>query len=200
MISDSQKGKLGCASAFAGILLPVVGFALGYFVQGWQTGLWIALGLFALCWIISAVSFLTIKDPSWYHIMAPFFTGVAYNILPDAVPFALDDVTTLFLGSLVTLYLTYKKHGTFPWKMILPLGIATVYPIIGEFIPTRIDELLVNIVTILSILGPILGWNISSFTSSTPNSKARSSKVHASRKGSIIDVEATEVFSSEDKE
>ncbi len=52
---------------------------------------------------------------------------MAYNLLPEPTPFAVDDITTLLLGSLVTLFLTYKKHGRFPWKMIFPLALATFY-------------------------------------------------------------------------
>ena len=145
-MTDKTKKCLSGVCVLSMFILPPVGLAIGWIGWGFSTGAIVALIAFAVCFLLAAILWAIVKEPSWITVALPFLFGCAYTILPDCIPGPIDDALVFTAGALMTFALWIKKDPDTPRWIILPLLAASLYTLVGELIPGPVDELLVTLI------------------------------------------------------
>jgi hypothetical protein len=82
----------------------------------------------------------------------PYIFGAVFSLLPDTIPFSIDDAVTTSTGALFTYILALRKQSKTPKWIIIPLLAAGIYAVIGGFFPGPVDEFLVD------VFGLLIAW------------------------------------------
>jgi hypothetical protein len=113
--------------------------------NSWQAGVITALGGLLVFIGVAAVAFWRVRDLSWRSVALPYVVGMAYTLLPDAVPLLpADDMLMTGIMGLLSYVLALRKNPAAPKWPLIPLLGATVYPLLGSAVPLPIDELVVQ--------------------------------------------------------
>ncbi len=139
-----------CLSAFAFIsmlVLPVVGFLIGWI--GWEirTGIITASILFALFFLLGGIFLAIVGDLSCVSVSLPLVGATIYSILPNLLPSQIDDTVVMAAGTMLTFVLWLRKQPETPKWIIFPLLMASLYTLVGGLIPGPVDELIVTAIS-----------------------------------------------------
>ena len=113
-MSDGRKTCLGFAFLIMGLILAVVSVlagGVGEMVKffggdtqfGFQIGLYLAIGVFAVLFIAAFVMFVSIRDWAWL----PAILGGVYAVLPDLIIGPEDDIGAVLFGTVLSVLLNY---------------------------------------------------------------------------------------------
>ncbi len=154
-MSDKIKTFLALVFFTLGVTVPLIGVAtfvasaLGWIkVEPW-VGITIAIVTLLVFFAIGVALLTGVKDLSWLSVSLPFLFSMAYTILPDMIPFHLDDAAVMTAGAIFSAFLTIQKNPASPRWVILPLIGAAAYTLLGYTLPGPIDEMLVDILALL---------------------------------------------------
>lgn len=149
VLSDSSKACLSLFYFICAVILPVIGFLIGW--QGWnlKIGGYVALATFGIFIFFSGIFISIVQSPSWIMVAGPLIIGILYAAFPDPILGPFDDVAVNLGGALVTFMLWIKKQPSLPRWVIIPLLATGVYAAVGYFIPGPIDEIIVALIAIL---------------------------------------------------
>lgn len=147
MVTDGIKTRLSVLLYASMFVLPVVSLAIGWIAWDLRAGALAALITFAACFVLAGVFLATVKDLSWFAVGLPFTFGVIYAVSPDFTLGSLDDAVAMSAGALMTFGLWVRKQPDTPKWIVFPLMVSGLYTLIGDAIPTRVDELLVAIIS-----------------------------------------------------
>lgn len=142
-MGDTAKGCLAILCFFALLILPVLALAIGWIGWDFRTGAEAGGITAAACFLLIGGLLLSIRRPSWLAVALPFLMGLGYNILPDFMPGPLGDTVVLTGGSLLTFWLWLRRQPGGTWRILGPLLLAGLYPLLGTLIPGPLDELIV---------------------------------------------------------
>lgn len=148
-MSDRIKIIISVLFLTAALTLPVVGLVVGWNNWDIQTGLIIMLATFVLLFMVGGLILFSVKDLSWLPVFLPFLSGSLYSILPDFIPFAVDDAAVTTLGGLFSFALALRKDKNTPKWVLLPLLAAGIYTFFGGAIPGGLDEIIVDAAALL---------------------------------------------------
>jgi hypothetical protein len=148
LLTDSSKACLSLFYFACAIILPIIGFLIGW--QGWdiKTGGFVALATFGVFILFSGLFIAIVQSPSWVMVATPLIIGILYAAFPDPVLGPFDDVAMNLGGAVVTFMLWIKKQPNLPRWIILPLLATGVYAAAGYFIPGPLDEAIVALVAV----------------------------------------------------
>jgi len=142
-MSDRARAWMSLVFLVLALLLPLLGLVLGWWRADLKTGSLLALTIFAVNFLVSALMLVSIQHPQRWMVVLPFLLGVLYNVLPDFLPGGLDDAAVMLLCAFLTYVLALRRQPNMPRTPLIPLVIAGLYPLVGGFIPLPFDELLV---------------------------------------------------------
>jgi hypothetical protein len=138
------------------IILPAVGFLIGWIGWDIRTGILTALILFAVFFLLGGGFLAIVKNLSWFTVSLPLIGATIYTILPNFLPGPIDDTIVMTSGAMLTFTLWLRKQPETPKRIIFPLLMASLYTLVGSFIPGPVDELLVTaILSGVSIYGAV---------------------------------------------
>ncbi|MCA1954779.1 MAG: hypothetical protein LDL12_06470 [Anaerolinea sp.] len=146
MISDRSRTCLSAFFAGATLILPLVALAIGWLGWNFRTGAIAGLITFVVLFLVSGVLLATVRVPSWWTVFAPAVLGLFYTMLPDFIPSALDDAAVFTAGVLLSFTLWMRKQPETPRWVIIPMLAASLYALIGGFLPGPVDEMFVGLV------------------------------------------------------
>jgi|GEM_PF-1013337 len=144
---DSLKFRVGCLSTLLGFFIPLFLLFPLWFDSGWKTALTVCVITFGVLQTIAIISFALIRNLSWIGVATPFLLGVLYSLMPDLLIIPVDHTVVLAAGALFSYYLALRKIPGVPWWVLASMLGAAVYTLIGEIIPTPVDELLVGLIS-----------------------------------------------------
>jgi hypothetical protein len=143
---NTQSRTFGCLSAvfFAlSALLPIIALAIGWIGWDLQAGSIAGLITFVACFVIGSVLIVGAHPPVWLWVILPAAVGLLYSVV-DFIPLPFDDVLVAAAGLMVSMVMAWIQYGGLPRQFLIPLLGAAIYTIIGDVIPTPVDNLLVN--------------------------------------------------------
>lgn len=146
-MGDRIKVFFAVVLFIAALILPLVGFGIGWYYWDVESGFYLMAGVFLVLLILVGLILLRVKDLSWLTVSLPYLLSTGYTVT-DIVPLGVDDAIVTALGSLMTYVLALRKDPDTPRWIIVPLLGAAVYAFFGGFIPGGLDELIVNLVAI----------------------------------------------------
>jgi hypothetical protein len=157
-VTDKIRTRLSVLLGLSMFVLPIVALAIGWIGRDLRTGAIAALVTFAACFLSSGILLATVKDLSWIAVALPFSLAVAYVVLPGFLtPGPFDDAAVMAAGALMTFGLWVRKQPDTPKWIVFPLLVSGLYTLVGDFIPGRVDELLVAAIsTGAAIYGGVL--------------------------------------------
>jgi hypothetical protein len=149
VLPDSSKACLSLFYFACAVILPSIGFLIGW--QGWdmKTGGYVALATFGVFIFFSGIFISMVQSPSWVMVAGPLIIGILYAAFPDPILGPFDDVAVNLGGALITFMLWIKKQPSLPRWVIIPLLATGVYAAVGYFIPGPIDEIIVALIAIM---------------------------------------------------
>ena len=139
-----------CLSVFAFIsmlVLPVVGFLIGWIGWNIRTGILTASILFAVFFLLGGIFLAIVGDLSWVTVSLPLVGTTIYSILPNPLPSQIDDTVAMAAGAIFTFALWLRKQPESPKWIIFPLFMASLYTFVGGVIPGPVDELIVTAIS-----------------------------------------------------
>jgi hypothetical protein len=148
-MSDKAKTILAIIFFLAALTLPLIGLAVGWWRWEFKTGFLIMVITFVVFFLAGVISIWRVRDLSWLATSLPFLFGGLYTILPDVVPFQVDDAAATTAGALLSYGLALRKSDNTPKWVILPLLAAAVYAFFGGTFPGPLDEIIVDVVALL---------------------------------------------------
>lgn len=143
---DRKKGCLSGVFFMFAFTLPLVGLIAGWIGWGLKIGVVAAFGTFALFFILGGIMAIFIRKPSWFIASLPLIIGMWYSAF-NVIPLPFDDVLVACAGAILSFALYLKRYNAPKW-IVIPLLASGLYTLVGEFIPTPIDEFLVAIIGI----------------------------------------------------
>lgn len=138
--------KLGAAVLlFAlGMVAPLVtGLVVYARTDQVLTAVLAAGGLYLALIALVAVLFGTMKRYGWLAASTPLLLSALYALLPDLIPFPVDDGINMAVGAGVSFFLWLRKQPRIPKWIVIPLVAAVAYTWVGGLFPLPFDELLV---------------------------------------------------------
>ena len=129
------------------IILPPVGFLIGWIGWNIRTGIVVALIFFVIFFFLGSVFLVIVNNLSWFNVSLPLIGATIYTILPDFLPSPLDDTIVMTAGAMFTFTLWLRKQPETPKWIIFPLLMASLYTLVGGFILGPVDELFVTAIT-----------------------------------------------------
>lgn len=165
-MNDKLKTLFSCISLTVALVLPllvllvllIIGLVTKWAHYDWLTMGLITVGLFALFFLISVMFLFAQKHPSLFAILLPYIIGIVYMFLPLPLVGPFDVMAAYFLGGLFTFLLWRKRDKKIsPW-LLLVIACVSLYYLVGFFIPTPIDEVIVI------LIGTGIAWWIISRT------------------------------------
>ena len=144
------------------VLTPLVLFWISD-SYGWQVGIPSGFLVGITCVVISIVLFLKTdgvikKSISWGVVIAPVLFSLIYTLLPDCIPFiSADDAMVFLAGAMASLGLAMKKSPKVPTTVVYTILIGSGLTLLGFFIPSSLDELLVQLGTIFVAVKQVEG-------------------------------------------
>jgi len=148
-MSDRTKTILAVLFFIGALTLPIVGLVVGWWKWNPQTGIFIMAGTFLIMFVIGGLLLMKVKDLSWLTVSLPYIFGASYSLLPDLIPFSVDDAAATTAGALFSFALALRKKSDTPKWVFLPLVAAGIYAFFGGYIPGPVDELLVDVLAII---------------------------------------------------
>jgi len=154
-MSDKIKIFLALVSFTLGVTLPLVGVAAAIASWlGWiKTNPWLAVGAAVVTLFVFFFIGVTLlawtKDLTWLTVSLPYLFSMVYTLLPDFIPFSIDDAAAMSAGAIFSAFLAIRKNPDTPRWVILPLIGSAVYTFFGGALPGPIDEMLVDILALL---------------------------------------------------
>jgi len=141
---DIKKSCTGSFLFIGGFGLALIGLAIGWLAWDWHTGLIVALTIVSTFVIVSAITFLSIENPGAIAASLPMALSVLVNLGPN-LPGPIDNIIIQSIGSGLSYLMWKRRDDRFPTWAIIPLAVAALYPLLGEFIPGSLDELVVTL-------------------------------------------------------
>ncbi|MCA9897324.1 MAG: zinc ribbon domain-containing protein [Anaerolineales bacterium] len=143
--TNGRRGCLAFACYGLAFVLPLfTSIGSGISTESVQTGIVVGIGTFLAFFIIGTLLLATAPVPSWLMVFSPFLVGLGYAVLPITPFMPVDDVLVVAAGGLVSYAIALRTYTDLPKDIIVPILGAAVYAIVGEYIPTPVDDLLVN--------------------------------------------------------
>ena len=128
-------------------VLPVIGMVAGWIGSGFKTGAIVGLATFAFFFVLGGLFAALTEKPSWFAVSLPFISGVLYSaISPFPLPF--DDIVVASAGAITSAALYLKHYENAPKWIVIPLVVSALYTLVGEFVPSPVDEFLVGIIAL----------------------------------------------------
>jgi hypothetical protein len=163
-MSDRVKFIFAVIFFIAALVMPGLGFlvylaggASGQFDPTVSSMMWTSLGLVAVFLVFLAIAMYILyhmDDHNWVTVFTPYLTSVLYTILPDFIPFSLDDGAATTAGAIFTFLLALRKNPNTPRWVFFPLATAGIYAFFGGALPGPFDEIIVDgIAFLLAIYG-----------------------------------------------
>lgn len=144
---DRNKGCLSCVFYLLAFVLPAVGLVAGWVGWDFKSGVLASVLTFGAFFTLGSIFTIWIKTPSWFMIMLPAIIGLLYSLF-NFLPLPFDDVLVASAGAIISAALAWIKFADMPKWALLPLFGAALYTLVGEFIPTPVDDLLVDVMAI----------------------------------------------------
>ncbi len=141
---DQTKTRLSVLAYFSMIILPAVGFLIGWIGWNIRTGIVTALILFSVFFLLGSVFLIFVNNLSWFTVSLPLIGATIYTILPNFLPGPIDDTIVMIAGAMLTFTLWLRKQPETPKWIIFPLLMASLYTLVADFIPTKVDDLIVT--------------------------------------------------------
>ncbi len=133
----------------AALFVPLLGFGYGWWRWDIQIGLLIMVATFAIFFLVGVITLWQVRDMSWLTTSLPFLFGGLYTVLPDVIPFQVDDAAAATAGALFSYALALRNSAQTPKWVILPLLGAALYALLGGSLPGPFDEIIVDLVALL---------------------------------------------------
>ena len=143
-MTDQTKTCLSVLAYFSMIILPAVGFLIGWIGWDIRTGIVTASIIFVVFFFIGGGFLAFVKNLSWFTVSLPLIMATIYTILPNFLPSQIDDTIVMTAGAMLTFTLWLRKQPETPKWIIFPLLMASMYTLVGGFIPSPVDELFVT--------------------------------------------------------
>lgn len=109
-MSDKKRTLILFLLLVCTFIMPLLAWIIGWRSNGWQTGMWAALAVFAFFVILSAVTITRIKMPEWITILMPLVLSLFYLIFPDLIPGIIDDAATMLFSSILSFSMWMKRR------------------------------------------------------------------------------------------
>lgn len=149
VMSDRVKLILALLVLTTAMVIPFVGLFVGWYKWDAQTGILIMVVSAVVLFLVGVLLLLTVRKHNWFSITLPFLMTSLYTVLPDVLPFHIDDTLVSGFGAVIAYILLLRKDRDAPRWLIVPLVIAVAYAFIGGLIPGPIDDLLVELSSVL---------------------------------------------------
>lgn len=143
-MTDQRKTCLSVLAYFSMIILPAVGFLIGWIGWDIRRGIITALILFTIFFLLGGGFLATVKKLSWFAVSLPLIVATIYTILPDFLPGPIDDTIVMTTGAMFTFTLWLRKQPETPKWIIFPLLMASLYTLVAGIIPGPVDQLIVT--------------------------------------------------------
>ncbi len=144
----------------AAVLIPLVGFGVGWYTWDATTGLYLGSGLFLGFVALGIFLLFQVEAQTWLTVVLPYIFGLVYTVSPDLIPFGIDDAAVTAAGASISYTLALRKDSRTPRWTLIPLLLAALYTAFGGVIPGGLDELIANGLAML-----IAGYGIRRATS-----------------------------------
>lgn len=191
--SDFLKLRAGCLLTFLGLTVPLFAFAITWLMWDVRTAGIVGLSVFALLFSLAILNFAFVRRMPWLGVSAPFLLGLLYTVMPDFIPFQLDDAAVVAAGSIFSYYLAARRMKGIPtWVLFSLLG-AAVYTLIGQIIPGPVDELFVGLIALGSASSGVIQTALRNLQNKPTSSSPRRTSPFRTGKDDVIDVEARDI-------
>ena len=147
-MSDRIKIVFALLLFIGALIIPLIGFGVGWANWDLETGIFIMVGAFFALFILGGIVLFRVRDLSWLTVSLPYLFGIGYTISPDLIPSGMDDAPVTAVGSVMAYLLALRKDPRTPKWIIIPLLLAAAYTLIGGPIPGGFDELIVNLLAV----------------------------------------------------
>jgi hypothetical protein len=152
-MSDRAKGLVAALFFILALILPLIGLGIGWWKWDIQTGLLIMVATFILLFCFGVLLLFRITNLSWLTVSLPYVFGALYTVMPDVIPFSVDDAAATTAGAIFSFTLALRKVPDTPKWIFIPLLAAGIYTLVGgTLFPGPMDEALVDIFAL------ILAW------------------------------------------
>ncbi len=148
---DKIRAYVGVILTGAMLVLPVIAFLIGWQMWDARRGILLALVTFAAFFLLSALTFRGIKNPSALLAVIPFVLGMLYQISPADLPLPIDDTVVQLGGSILSFIMLRRSNPGLPWWTFFALAGSSLYDLLGIAIPGPIDELLVQLLALYGV-------------------------------------------------
>ncbi len=147
-MNDKFKTIFAIIFFFLSLTLPVT--ALLYGVGRWDAlTILLAMGaIFVVLFAGGVFVLASVQDITRLTASLPFLFSGFYTILPD-VPGSIDDTAVTTAGALITYFFALRRNQNTPKWILIPLLVAAVYTFFGSVIPGPVDEVVVDVVSLL---------------------------------------------------
>lgn len=143
--TNGRRGCLAFACYGLAFILPLfTSIGSGITTENVQTGIVVGIGTFLIFFTVGTLLLATAPVPSWLMVFSPFLMGLIYAILPITPFMPVDDFLVVAAGGLVSYAIALRTYTDMPKEVIVPILAAALYSIVGDFVPTPVDDLIVN--------------------------------------------------------
>lgn len=152
---DQIKTGSAILSFAAGVTFPLIGIVTSAAsIFGWidtnpWVGIVISVATFGLFFALGGALLVWVEDISWFTVSLPYLFSTIYTLVPDLIPFQLDDAAAMTVGALLSASLAIHKNPKTPKWILIPLLGAAIYTFFGGTIPGPIDEVLIDFLALL---------------------------------------------------
>lgn len=148
---DKIRAYLGVIFTGAMLVLPVGAFLIGWQMWDAKRGILLALVTFGVFFLLSALTFKGIKNPSVLLSVIPFVLGMLYQISPVDLPLPVDDTVVQLGASILSFIMLRRSNPGLPWWTFFALAGSSLYDLLGIAIPGPIDEILVQLLALYGV-------------------------------------------------